>query len=274
MKNTNNRVRKFNWIEIQKFYNTGKRISDLKKEFKIGDRILKSAKKQGLLLVRSKRASQLLRTDKSFKKYRGFDFLSDHEKINKCIELYNEGYSTRDLYKSGISVSLYDYCIKNKFIIPRTLKEAAKIKFLRKGAHSVSEENKRNTSIRQSLNNSGGKCKWFEVAGQKVQGTWERDFVEKLEIFNISWYKPKVNRDVWNYIINFQQKSYTPDLFLPDFNLFIEIKGYWWGNDKEKMKLVLEQHSDKKLLLVEKELFFTLLKMQKDQLIEYFKFAR
>ena len=38
-------------------------------------------------------------------------------------------------------------------------------------------------------------------------------------------------------------KSYTPDIFLPEFGLTLEIKGYWWGNDEEKMKCVLESNS-------------------------------
>jgi len=114
------------------------------------------------------------------------------------------------------------------------------------------EENKRKTSIRMSLKNPGGKSKWYEVAGQKVQGRWERDIALKLEELGIRWYKPKVHRDVWLYNLNDKTKSYTPDIYLIDLNIYLEIKGYWWGNDREKMNAVLEQHADKKLLIIEK----------------------
>ena len=30
---------------------------------------------------------------------------------------------------------------------------------------------------------------------------------------------------------------------------------YWWGNDREKMDVVLEQHQDKKIVIIEKELY-------------------
>lgn len=106
-----------------------------------------------------------------------------------------------------------------------------------------------------SLHNPGGKCKWFEVAGQKVQGSWERDIALKFEQLKINWNKLKVNSDILKYIINNIEKSYTPDFYLKEYNLYIEIKGFWWGNDKEKMDAVMDQHPDKKILIIEKKLY-------------------
>lgn len=108
-------------------------------------------------------------------------------------------------------------------------------------------------SVRQSLNNSGGRCKWFEYNGQKLQGTWELNIVKKLDEMGIEWYKPVVNRDVWQYTIDGKTKSYTPDLYLKQYDVYLEIKGYWWGDDKRKMQTIFEQHSDKKVVIVEKE---------------------
>jgi hypothetical protein len=45
------------------------------------------------------------------------------------------------------------------------------------------------------------------------------------------------------YSINERQTTYTPDIYLPEFDITLEIKGYWWGNDEEKMKCVLESNS-------------------------------
>lgn len=116
----------------------------------------------------------------------------------------------------------------------------------------LTEEHKKKISIRMSLENPGGKCKWYTVAGKKVQGTWERDIALKFEELGIKWYKPKVNKDVWSYIINGKTKSYTPDIYLIDIDIYLEVKGFWWGNDKEKMKAVISQHPDKKLIIIEK----------------------
>ena len=32
--------------------------------------------------------------------------------------------------------------------------------------------------------------------------------------------------------------------------MYIEIKGFWWGDDLEKMKCIRDQHIDKKLVVV------------------------
>ena len=49
-----------------------------------------------------------------------------------------------------------------------------------------SEEFLRHTSERMSLNNPGGKSKWFIVNGIKVQGTWEKYFAEELTRLKIT----------------------------------------------------------------------------------------
>lgn len=128
-------------------------------------------------------------------------------------------------------------------------------------------EARQKLSLEQSLFNRGGKSKWFEVAGQKVQGTWERKLAEKFEQLNIKWYKPKCKKDVFVYILNEKEKNYTPDFYLEELDLFLEIKGFWWGNDKEKMKSVLEQNKFLKIKLVLKQELEILLKVQsKEQL--------
>lgn len=108
-------------------------------------------------------------------------------------------------------------------------------------------------SIRQSLHNSGGKSKWYVVNGVKVQGTWERNVATKLCEMNIKWSKPSTNTDIFSYVKNGKVKSYAPDFYLPEYDIYLEIKGYWWGDDREKMKLVIEQHPDKKIVIVEKD---------------------
>ena len=107
-------------------------------------------------------------------------------------------------------------------------------------------------SARQSLYNSGGKSKWYVVAGQKVQGTWERDIATKFEEFGIKWIKPSTNTFIWKYVDNDRVKSYTPDFYLPAIKTWIEVKGYWWGNDKEKMEKIKIAYPDRKLIIVEK----------------------
>lgn len=118
---------------------------------------------------------------------------------------------------------------------------------------SHTEEAKRKISESVSLNNRGGRSKWYEVAGQKVQGTWERNIALKFEEMKISWVKLKTRKDIFRYTLNNKERCYTPDFYLPDFDLYLEIKGYWWGNDKEKMKVIFETYKDKKIIIIEKK---------------------
>ncbi len=115
------------------------------------------------------------------------------------------------------------------------------------------EETKKKISEKLSINNKGGRSKWYDVADQRVQGTWERNVALKFEELGIKWRKLKTNHDVLKYEMDGKVKSYTPDFYLEDYDIYLEIKGYWWGNDKEKMRIVLETYKDKRILIVEKE---------------------
>lgn len=115
-----------------------------------------------------------------------------------------------------------------------------------------SDATKKILSQKASTNNKGGRCKWFEVAGQKCQGTWERNVALKLEELGIAWTKLKTNKDILEYEMDGKTRSYTPDFYLPAYDVYLEIKGHWWGNDKEKMRIVMQVHTDKKIVIMEK----------------------
>ena len=119
--------------------------------------------------------------------------------------------------------------------------------------HSL--ESRKKISEKLSINNKGGRAKWYEVSGQSVQGTWERDIALKLEEFNIKWIKLKTNRDTIKYNVGGKIRNYTPDFYLPEYNYFIEIKGFWWGDDKAKMNAVIEQNPEIKILIIEHKEF-------------------
>ena len=105
-------------------------------------------------------------------------------------------------------------------------------------------------SATQSTHNRGGKCKWFDVDGKKVQGTWEKYLAEQFVEHHIKWTRSKITFD---YMLDGKLKKYTPDFFLPDYNVFLEVKGYWWGNDRNKMDAVIEQYPNTKFVIIEKK---------------------
>ena len=67
----------------------------------------------------------------------------------------------------------------------------------------------------------------------KVQGNWERKFAEFLISQHILWER--------NRIIYQETRTYTPDFYLPEYNIYVEIKGWMKEYDKYKMWLVLNE---------------------------------
>ena len=63
--------------------------------------------------------------------------------------------------------------------------------------------------------------------------TWERDPSMKLP------YTDKKKR----------KRNYIPDFYLPDFDLYIEVKGYWTPAAKHKMKDIMKRNPGKFCLL-------------------------
>jgi len=116
-------------------------------------------------------------------------------------------------------------------------------------------------SRRMSRNNPGGRCKWYTVDGRRVQGTWERDIATKMCELGLPWSKAPGNGNLsWLYEdAQGKRRRYTPDFFLPDLGIQLEIKGYWWGEDKQKMAWVLEQNPESRIKIIEKDLFVELL---------------
>ena len=104
--------------------------------------------------------------------------------------------------------------------------------------HKHTDKTKKIISEKLSINNKGGRCKWYDVNGVSVQGTWERDIAIQLTKMNIGWIKLKMNNQSLLYIKDGKEHKYTPDFYLPKENIYLEIKGYWWGDDKRKMDLL------------------------------------
>jgi len=113
----------------------------------------------------------------------------------------------------------------------------------------MSDQQKQDTSERMSLHNPGGRSKWFEVDGIKVQGTYEKQFAESLVSQQIKWERPHKHQ-LMKYKMANKARSYAPDFYLNDYDLFVEIKGYWWNDDEEKMSTIKAQHQDKKLVVL------------------------
>jgi hypothetical protein len=177
---------------------------------------------------------------------------------------YDAGLSQRALRdKYGIHFKSITLAIARGDLNPRSLMSAMQLK--RKQGWKpapMGPEARSALSERQSLNNSGGRCKWFWVGDQHVQGTWERDAGIKLTELGVEWRKCAGKADIITYVLDGKTRRYTPDFYLPAFNLYLEFKGYWWGNDRAKMDAVLEQHPEKNIAIIEEQNYRVLLNVE------------
>jgi hypothetical protein len=127
------------------------------------------------------------------------------------------------------------------------------------GRLSWTKERREKLSKAMSEHNTGGRCKWYEINGKKVQGTYELNFAKKLNEFEIKWERCKPHL----YVQNGRNRHYTPDFYLPEFNWIIEIKGFLLESHIEKMNLAIIQNEDlKNLKIIKKNIYENLIKME------------
>lgn len=67
--------------------------------------------------------------------------------------------------------------------------------------------------------------------GTKMMGKWEVEFAKLLDKKNIKWIYTK---DKFEYLYEEEIHTYNPDFYLPEFDTYIEIKGYPTERDYAK----------------------------------------
>jgi hypothetical protein len=81
-------------------------------------------------------------------------------------------------------------------------------------------------------NNVVGRVKIMDYKGIKLKGTWEVIVAEWLDKNNVKWeYETRSFDYEWDGI-----KKYYPDFYLPEFNIYIEVKGFETERDRAKWK--------------------------------------
>ena len=75
------------------------------------------------------------------------------------------------------------------------------------------------------------------------RSSWEASFAQFLDNINETWvYESKT--------FELDNETYTPDFYLPNRNLWIEIKGYWYPKHKEKFEAFLEKYPEERIKLI------------------------
>lgn len=81
-----------------------------------------------------------------------------------------------------------------------------------------------------------------------MDSTWEVACAERLDILGIDWerdtsiklqYKDKKLRP----------RNYIPDFYLPELDIYLEVKGYWTDSARWKMRDVMQRNPEKICIL-------------------------
>jgi hypothetical protein len=125
-------------------------------------------------------------------------------------------------------------------------------------SHPMSKEQKENISKSLLGKNKGknsalfGKkapfIKKIKYKHIKMRSSWEVAYAKYLDKNNIKWlYEPKT--------FDLGNTTYTPDFYLPETDTYIEIKGRWFKDSKEKFLLFKKKYYSVNItLLTKKEL--------------------
>jgi rubredoxin len=106
--------------------------------------------------------------------------------------------------------------------------------------HTQESRDKMSLSRCKYIQRSGGNVPYYDVqCGDqivKVQGSWERRIAEKLNSMGIRWERRVIRFD--------KIRRYTPDFFLIDLGVFLEVKGLLKKNDIDKMSKALKDNPE------------------------------
>lgn len=86
--------------------------------------------------------------------------------------------------------------------------------------------------------------------GAKIQmdSSWEVKCAEKLDELGLKWERTEDLK--LQYIDKkARTRNYIPDFYLPDFDIYLEVKGYWTTPARWKMRSVMDRNPGKIRLL-------------------------
>lgn len=93
--------------------------------------------------------------------------------------------------------------------------------------------------------NLGSNINLVEYNNKYFRSSWEANFAKWCDLSGIKWEYESKTFDLGN-------TTYTPDFYLPEFNCYIEIKGYWWQDAKEKFNKFIKIYPNILMILLQK----------------------
>lgn len=180
--------------------------------------------------------------DKEFDNYQSLNGHLSHCNIhnpNKNKDIRNNAFNNKRGWSKGLTKETSE-SVKNQGLqYSENIKNGiTKPSFIGK-KHNIESLKKMSIKRIEKIDSHNGFCKWYNVFNGekiiKVQGTWEKRIAETLTRLNIKWER--------GFKMPYgEYKHYLPDFYLSKYNMFLEIKGYWYEKDILKMKAVISEH--------------------------------
>lgn len=134
---------------------------------------------------------------------------------------------------------------------------------LKKLGEKCSKTAKRQFASGERINSykaSNYKGGYREDLGHYVRSSWEADVARYLKMMNVNYkYEPKTFTLI---LKNGVETSYRPDFYLPEYDLYVEVKGYirrkykGYENKDEKVETFKLSYPDKKILFLDKQKYY------------------
>ena len=82
----------------------------------------------------------------------------------------------------------------------------------------------------------------------EMDSTWEVAMATKLDSLDINWERDP-NMKLVYFTRGGRKRNYIPDFYLPDYDMYIEVKGYWTDRARHKMKDIIKRNPKKICIL-------------------------
>ncbi len=85
--------------------------------------------------------------------------------------------------------------------------------------------------------------------GRTYRSRWEARYAYYLDLQGLTF---EYEKHIIPYVdTTGHRHHYIPDFWVPAWNSYVEVKGYWLPESQGKMRLIYEQHADLQILLIE-----------------------
>lgn len=172
----------------------------------------------------------------SLKCSRAFSTKAKRKEINKKVA---EKLLSKNISKIPMRNFTCKKCAKN--YTRRSLNSSFCSQKCKSNTSLISEKARESMSIAASnrVLNNFAHCNYYTVfSGGKeirVQGSWERDVALRLNELDIIFERKFIRYE--------KHHRYTPDFYIPEKNVYIEVKGWWSERDISKMNRVCKENN-------------------------------